>query len=163
VNASNPVLPAGADEPMDDLDELILSGVNELWGSVDPMPADLIDQVLFAIDLDSVDIEVLRLAELEVVAARGEELSRLITFDGDRLTIMVRVSPNQDGTTRIDGWLTPAASHAIELRTVAGGSLAEVSDAAGRFVFGAVPAGLAQFVVHPTGSEHTVTTPAISL
>jgi hypothetical protein len=163
VNTSNPVVPAGAGEPLDELDERILSGINELWASADPMPASLVDRIQFAVDLENVDVEVLRLTELETVAAaRGDELSRLITFDSDHLTIMVRVSANRDGTNRIDGWVTPAASHPIELRT-GGGTLAGSSDAAGRFAFGTVPTGLAQFVVRPIGSAQTVTTPAISL
>ncbi len=42
-----------------------------------------------------------------MLAARGAEQSRTITFDSDSLTIMIRIDSNNDGTARVDGWLAP--------------------------------------------------------
>jgi hypothetical protein len=156
------------DEPMDELDTTILSGVKDLWSTVDPMPTTLLERIRFAVELENVDLEVMRLTELvEPAASRGDEQSRLITFDSESLTIMVSVRQNPDGTIRVDGWLTPAGCHPIELRTPNGGvatvELSTVSDEDGRFVLDTIPPGLAQLVVRPDGTTRTVTTPAISL
>jgi hypothetical protein len=152
------------DEPMDELDSALLSGVKDLWSTVDPMPATLLDRIKFAVELENVDLEVMRLTELsEPASVRGDdEQSRLITFDSDTLTIMVSIRQNPDGTIRVDGWLTPAGCHPIELRAAAG-DRATVSDEDGRFVLDTISPGLAQLVVRPDGTTRTVTTPAISL
>ncbi|MET0236245.1 MAG: hypothetical protein ABW224_16485 [Kibdelosporangium sp.] len=154
------------DEPLDDTDHSILAGVRDLWTTTDPMPVSLLDRIKFAIELENVDVEVLRLTELQPAAARGDEQSRLITFDSESVTIMVSIRPNPDGTIRVDGWLTPAGCHPIELRSsggTTGNGTATVSDEDGRFVLDTVQPGLAQLVVRPTGTTRTVTTPSISL
>jgi hypothetical protein len=154
VNAHN--------EPLDDLDSVILSGIRDMWRTADPMPASLLDRVRFAVQLENVELEVLRLIETQPAAARGDEQSQLITFDSDTLTIMVSVKPNPDGTIRLDGWVTPADRHPIELRGT-GGSVTTESDEDGRFVLDAIPQGMAQLVVRPNGTSRTVTTPSICL
>lgn len=152
------------DEPLDELDTAILAGVRDFWSAADPMPVGLADRVKFAIELDNVELEVMRMSELaEPAAARGDERTRLITFDSDTLTIMVSIRPNPDGTIRVDGWLTPAGRHPIELRASSSGCTATVSDEDGRFVLDTIQPGLAQLVVRPDGSTRTVTTPSISL
>src|SRR3954449_10629960 len=57
------VEPPGADEPLDELDFRLLAGVRELWEDADPMPATLVDQIRFAIRLEDVDLEVMRIRE----------------------------------------------------------------------------------------------------
>ena len=101
-----------AGEPFDEQDAAILAEVRQLWAERDPLPDGLVDQIQFAIDLECLDVEVLRMTLLdEATSARGDELSRLVTFSSDTLTIMIRVFPGKDGTNRIDGWLTPGDSH----------------------------------------------------
>lgn len=157
-----------AGEPLDELDARILAGVRSLWDALDPVPPTLVDQIRFAMDLESADFEVLRLTErMRFEVARGEEQSRLITFDSDSLTIMIKVDLNRNGTVRVDGWLTPPATHPIELRTTAG-SLTTASDDGGRFALDGIAPGMAQLVVRPTGTVpggrgRTVTTPSIVL
>jgi hypothetical protein len=154
------------DEPLDDVDRTILAGVKDFWTAADPMPASLLDRIKFAIELENVDIEVLRLTEVQPAAARGDEQSRLITFDSESVTIMVSIRPNPDGTIRVDGWLTPAGCHPIELRSAGSAMATEtttVSDEDGRFVLDTIQPGLAQLIVRPAGSSRTVTTPSISL
>jgi hypothetical protein len=148
---------------MDEFDTAVLSGVKDLWSTVDPLPSTLLDRIKFAVELENVDLEVMRLTELsEPALVRGDEQSRLITFDSETLTIMVSIRQNPDGTIRVDGWLTPAGCHPIELRA-ASGDQATVSDRDGRFVLDTISPGLAQLVVRPDGTTRTVTTPAISL
>jgi len=158
------VEPPGADEPLDELDFRLLAGVRELWEDADPMPATLVDQIRFAIALEDVDLEVMRIREQELLAdARSAaEQGRLITFDSESLTIMVNVSPEPGGTIRLDGWLTPPADHPIEVRTCCG-PLTTTSDAEGRFAVSGVPHGLVQVLVRTVGRSRTVSTPAIEL
>ncbi|MET8995388.1 hypothetical protein [Amycolatopsis sp. NPDC004169] len=158
------VEPPGANEPLDELDFRLLAGVRELWEDADPMPPTLVDQIRFAIRLEVVDLEVMRIREEEALAdARSAaEQGRLITFDSESLTIMVNVSPEPGGTIRLDGWLTPPAEHPIEVRT-ATGPLTTTSDAEGRFAVGGVPHGMVQVLVRTVGRSRTVSTPAIEL
>jgi hypothetical protein len=152
------------DAPLSDLDAAILAGVREMWETVDPMPPGLVDQIQFALDLDtSLELEVSRLVESqELAAARTDELTRLVTFESDSLSIMITIEPRVDGTARIDGWLTPGACHAIELRCPAR-PMATESDDAGRFSLDAVPMGIVQLIVHLTGNSRRIITPTMEI
>ncbi|MFF1608093.1 hypothetical protein ACFVYA_09955 [Amycolatopsis sp. NPDC058278] len=158
------VEPPGANEPLDELDLRLLAGVRELWEDADPMPATLVDQIRFAIRLEDVDLEVMRIRDLEQLAGArsAAEQGRLITFDSESLTIMVNVSPEPGGTIRLDGWLTPPAGHPIEVRTK-DGTLTTTSDAEGRFAVSGVPHGMVQVLVRTVDRSRTVSTPAIEL
>jgi hypothetical protein len=152
----------GADEPMDGTDLALLAGVRDVYAELDPMPADLVDRVQFALALEDLDFEVFRLSSAdEPVAARGVEETRTITFDSDTLTVMFSVSPSGTATVRLDGWLAPPAAHRVELRTE-GGAIQTSADEDGRFAVEGVPHGLAQLVVHPSGSR-AVVTPSVVL
>lgn len=149
-------------EPLDDRDLLILGGLHDLFTAADAVPAGLVARVQFALELEDIDAEVSRLHEAwEPVGAgtRGDEESRTVTFDSDSVTIMVTMSPVDGGAVRLDGWLAPPAPYRVELRTAADRTAA-VADAQGRFVFDAVPPGLAQIVVRG-GEGRCVVTPSI--
>jgi hypothetical protein len=159
-----------ADEPLDDFDLAILDGIRDMFQAADPMPGDLPERIRFSLALRDLEIEVARIAaeqDRPVLAARGEEQSRTITFDSDSLTIMIRVDSNKDGTARVDGWLAPPERRRIELKTRAG-LLVALADEQGRFAFGHVPRGTAQFVIQPAeqgpgGAGRSVVTPALIL
>ena len=157
-----------ADEPLDEVDFGLLDDIRELFEAADPMPADLPERIRFFLALRDLEIEVARLAEedLPVVAARGAEQSRTITFDSDSLTIMIRIDANPDGTARVDGWLAPPQRREIEIKTTAD-TLHVASDEQGRFAFARVPRGMAQLVVRPAdqpdGAGRSVVTPALIL
>jgi hypothetical protein len=158
--------PPAADGPLDEADLAVLDRIQEAFGAADPMPGDLVDRIRFRIALRDLEVEVARLAAEEdrpVLAARGEEQSRTITFDSDSLTVMIRVDANADGTARVDGWLAPPQDRTIEMKTP-GGSLLAQADAEGRFAFSQVPRGSAQLVVRPaTDGGQFVVTPALIL
>src|SRR4029453_6357195 len=80
-------------QDLDAIDEAILKQIRATYGRVDPPPADLDVRVQFGIALESVDIEVARLAEDLVVGsgARGSERTRTITFDSESVTIMISI------------------------------------------------------------------------
>lgn len=174
-----------AEDLLDDRDEDLLNTLRECYERLDPMPDSLIERSLFALAIQDIDTEVFQLAEqyrLEPSGARGSEggeddrdregegeEARVVTFDSDSLTIMIRIS-QLGGLVRIDGWLAPPQACRVELRSgerVVGAD----ADAEGRFVLDAIPRGLAQLVVRLGGSEETLTggrrqsilTPAIVL
>lgn len=160
---------AGTDGPLDDADLAILDGIREILEQADPMPADLPERIRFSLALRDLEAEVARLAAEEdprLLAARGAEQSRTITFDSDSLTIMIRIDANRNGTVRVDGWLAPPQRREIEMRTAAD-SLRVVSDEQGRFAFASVPRGTAQLVVRPCEAGRpagrSVVTPALIL
>lgn len=144
-------------------DAALLAALSAVLAAADPVPPGLVDRVRFAIELDDADAELSRLVEMSsLVAARSEEFTRLVTFQSDSLTIMITLEQRADGTTRIDGWLTPAACRRIEVRCPAGPRSTE-SDDTGRFSLDAVPTGSVRLVVHDPGSTHRVITPTIEL
>jgi hypothetical protein len=147
--------------PEDDTD--LLDVVRQVLDEADPVPAGLVDRVRFAIELDDIDVELSRLVVMPVLAAaRSDEFARLVTFQSDSLTIMVTLEQGTDGTTRIDGWLTPAACRRVEVRCTTGPMSTE-SDDTGRFSLNAVPAGNVRLVVHDTASPTRVITPTIEI
>ncbi len=150
------------DEPLTAADLAVLAAMRTMWESADPMPADLVERSGFALDLDDVDFEVSRLVPMPEPVARGEELARLVTFESDSLTIMIMFEQCVDGTTRIDGWLTPGACRRIELRCP-GGPVSTESDDTGRFSLDTVMSGLVRLVVHDEETTHTVITPTIEI
>jgi hypothetical protein len=157
-----------ADGPLDEVDLAILDSIREAFEEADPMPASLTERIHFSLALQDLEVEVARLTAEEdqrVLTARGEEQSRTITFDSDHLSIMIRIDSNRDGTVRVDGWLAPAQSRTVEMRTPAG-SLTALADEQGRFAFSRVPRGTAQLAVQPAGQEpdgagRSVVTPAL--
>jgi hypothetical protein len=155
--------------PLDATDLALLAEIRAAYELLDPVPADLVQRAQFALELQALDIEVGRLVEAArddaLVGARGDEVSRTITFDSDSLTIMIRISLAPGGTVRIDGWLAPPAPHEVEVRTLGGAVLARADDD-GRFVVEPIPRGMAQLVVRtraasPQDDGRTVVTPSI--
>jgi hypothetical protein len=155
-----------ADAPLDEVDATILDELAAVDALVDPPPADLDARVSFALALRHVDAEVARLSEDLLVGsgARGAGQPRTITFDADRLTIMVTVVVVPGGRLRVDGWLAPAGPLRVELRTAErAGTFAAAADDTGRFVVDGVPPGLAQLIVHLPEPGRTVVTPTVVL
>lgn len=126
----------------------LLDEIRQMYTAIDPVPATLVDRLQFALDLETYDVEVLRVHEEAGLPAgvRGGEESRTITFDSDGLTIMISVGVQSAGTVRVDGWLAPPGDHLVELRT-SQGPITVRADEHGRFVLTAVPRGLAQLAV----------------
>jgi hypothetical protein len=158
-----------ANEPLDEGDFALFRDIREMFLAADPMPASLPERIRFSLALRELEFEVARLSVEEdqrLVAARGTEESRTITFDSDSLTIMIRIDLNGDGTARLDGWIAPPQERVVDLRTSADELTAD-ADERGRFVFARVPRGSAQLVVRARsgqpGSGPAVVTPALIL
>jgi hypothetical protein len=158
-----------AEQPLDETDFQILDGIRDMFQATDPMPAGLPERIQFALAFRDLEFEMARLSAEEdrlMLAARGPEQSRTITFDSDSLTIMIRIDANSDGTARVDGWLAPPQRRTIDLRTMAD-PLTAVADDRGRFVFDRVPRGSTQLVVRAepaeSGPGQAVVTPTLIL
>ena len=147
MNGSNGSAVPEAEGSLDDIDLGILEEIEGLYTAADPPSADLVGRVRFALALEEVNAEVLRLQEeTELVAARGDELSRIMTFSSAILTVMIRVVGVTDNSVRVDGWLAPPAAHRVTAR-LEQGQLQETADDQGRFVFERIPSGLTQLIV----------------
>jgi len=168
MNGSNGSAVPEAQDFLDDIDLDTLDEIAELYTAADPPPADLVDRARFALALDEVNAEVLRLQEETelAVAARGDERSRIITFSSTVLTVMIRVVGVTDDTVRVDGWLAPPAAHGVTAR-LAQGRLDGTADDQGRFVFEQLPSGLTQLIVRLVGqvpgAGKALATPAVVL
>jgi hypothetical protein len=134
---------------MSDDDGALEARLRSMWESADPPPADLADRALFLLELADLESDLLRMQEVQLAGARGEETTRTVTFDSDHVSIMITLSGSPGGARRLDGWITPPAALAVEART-RGGSTRTAADASGRFSFPELPPALTQFVLHPT-------------
>ncbi|MGH6656117.1 MAG: hypothetical protein ACRDVE_13045 [Actinocrinis sp.] len=175
MSAAEPAGPAA--ELLDELDDELLRTLRECHERLDPMPDGVVQRSLFALAVQDIDAEVFRLAEqyrLEPAGVRGGEAqqdgggeeARVVTFDSDSLTIMIRIS-QLAGAVRIDGWLAPPQACRVELRS-GERTIAAAVDDEGRFVLDAIPRGLAQLVVRlgeslTGGPGPSILTPAIVL
>lgn len=170
-NSDTPVGPDAevlAGQPIDALDVEILGRVATMYDTVDPVPADLVERLQFAISLDSLEFElaVLELNTEELLTARSDQTSpvKSLTFTSDSLTTMVTIAPDGPDRVRIDGWLAPGGPATVELHQ---GSRVrtESADADGRFSFAEVEHGLTRFTIRPeAGSDRgPVVTPAVEI
>lgn len=154
-------------QPLDDLDEAILAGVRDLYGTADPPPADLTARVVFALALSNVEDEVARLRDEALAGAgpRGGPRARTLTFESAGLAVMITVTDLSGDRARVDGWLVPPGAGPVELRLeggqagAAGVTRTARADQAGRFVIASVRHGLAQLRVPPAvpGASGVVT------
>ncbi|WP_020576039.1 hypothetical protein [Actinopolymorpha alba] len=154
--------PPRSTEPLDELDTEVLGSLRRLVTAADPVPPGLVDRIQFALALEDLDAEVMRLREEPALAGvRGAEPTRTVTFDSESLTIMISIRSSGDDIVRLDGWIAPAAPHRVELRLV-GDRRVVIADEQGRFVLEGVPRGLMQMVVrNASGSPESVVTPSI--
>jgi hypothetical protein len=144
-------------------DDRLLDEVRQLWVEADPVPPALPDRIRFAVRLATLESELTSMpAQLEVAGIRGDETTRVITFERNGLTILVNVTGGETGTLRVDGWLAPPACHEVELLTTAG-VLTARCDCDGRFAIEQVQPGMARLAVRPAGGSQRVTTPVIEL
>jgi hypothetical protein len=148
----------------------LMRQLRSMWHRLDPEPAGLVDRVMFALELETLDVDLLwRLPEPELAAARSgeEETARTVTFGSESLTVVVMLSGSDTDGHRIDGWVIPSGPLRVELRSD-GSQRQTTADETGRFAFADVSSGLVQLVLHPTDGVHPaltrpVVTPALKL
>ena len=156
--------PDPAAEPMDETDAAILAGVRATYDRLDPPPVGLDDRVRFALTLRDMDIEVSRLYEDTLVGARTSDTLRTMTFESDRLTIMITVTETAPDLRTVEGWLAPPGPVAVEIRFAGDFPTREsTAEPNGRFAFTDVPAGLARFTVPLPDTSTVVVTGPLTL
>jgi hypothetical protein len=171
MNDDDRALAELAGQPLDDADAATLEQVRQLYAGVDPVPAGLVDRVMFSLALDEVFDEVAELVRvpLDALAVRGDDVAmrtETLTFSADPLSALVTVTRVAAGSVRIDGWLTPAVAYRVRLRVQDAGEMDTDANDQGRFSFEEVPEGLGQlsFVVGADrGTSKTVVTPVFAL
>jgi hypothetical protein len=157
-----------AGQPLDPSDFALLNFLRAYYDEHDPVPDGLVERIQFELTLDALHAELATLMQMDMAGAgvrsAAPEAVRTITFTSESLTTMVTLTPQPDGTVRVDGWATPEAGIRVEL-LLADGPRETYADDDGRFVFEDVPSGLAKFVMHvPRGEEiSTVLSPTIEL
>lgn len=139
-------------------DDRLMTDLKRMWEQADPMPADLPERVLFALDLEELDLdfELLRLvdsAERDLSVRGGTATVNTITFSGPSVTVMLRVSELSGSRRRLDGWLAWTAPLRVTIHH-AEGTYEPPVDERGRFVAGDIPAGMTRLVLTPADDEH---------
>lgn len=157
-----------AAEQLDGWDATVLDAMAAMYDEADPVPDGLTDRLEFALALDEVYAEVAQITRMSLDAAlvrsdSTQTRADTLTFSAESLTAMVTLTRADDGRVRIDGWLTPADSLEVRLRTTEG-TLVVQAESTGRFVFDGVPSGMAQLSFHPAGPDAaSVVTPAFEV
>ena len=148
-------------EPYDE--EQLLRNLDALLDLADPVPADLVERVQFAIEIEDIDVEAARWERTQLAGVRGDSPGTITFYVGD-LTVMFNVTRTGE-SHRIDGWLVPAGEHGVEVRVAEHGSTTTTSDEGGRFVLTEVPRGITQILVRLMNSDtpRTVVTPTVVL
>ncbi|WP_051325846.1 hypothetical protein [Glycomyces tenuis] len=168
----------GETEPLDSCDRRILAVIDELHDRDDPIPDDLNERVLFALELEAeLDARVAGISrpagftlvrgDTELTVGQGDPAS--ITFDCEAVTVMVTPRPVAVQELRLDGWIGPEGGYVVEIRSPEGTRRA-TTDESGRFVLEGLPHGeMFQLVIRPDealqreGLPAVVVTPAVRL
>ena len=156
-----------AAEPLDAEDSALLDSLRAYYEERDPVPDGLVERIQFELTLDALQAEVATLTQLDLASAgarsSGTESVRTVTFTSESMTTMVTITPDGEGSVRIDGWAAPGAGIRVEIR-LTDGMRETYADDDGRFVFEQVPTGLAKFALHPADDEaSTVVSPTMEL
>lgn len=156
-----------ATEPLDTDDLALLNSLRAYYDEHDPVPDGLAERIQFELTLDALEAEVATLTQLDLASAGARsaatESVRTITFTSESMTTMVTITPDGEGSVRIDGWAAPGADIRVEI-LLTGGTRETYADADGRFVFEEVPTGLVKFALHPPdGGSTTVVSPTMEL
>ena len=100
-----------ATEPLDELDERILTSLADVLRAADPVPAGLADDVKFALTVQALHAEVAELQRVgaESALARSEYTrTQTLTFSAETLSVMVTLSPIDAEEVRVERVDPPA-------------------------------------------------------
>lgn len=134
-------------------DALLVGRLRTMWEALDPPPPDLPERMVFAVQLERIDAEVMRLSDELLEPVRGQDRARTLTFTSDSVSVMVTVTPQARNRVRIDGWVVPTSGGRLEVRRSDGRLDEGAVDLDGRFAVAGLQPGLVQLVYHP-GSGH---------
>lgn len=125
-------------------DAATYAALRRTWSAVDPVPVGLIDRMVAAVAVEDLsrEYELLTLVEGEVVAVRSETDTMTLQFSSGLVNVLIHVTAEDDGSSRVDGWIegTALAVRLLQDETVLDAGAAEN----GRFALTAVPHGLSR-------------------
>ncbi|KRE63367.1 hypothetical protein [Nostocoides sp. Soil756] len=151
--------------PLDEVDDLVLAELRDLYAHHDPMPGDLLDRIKFSMSVASLEAEVAEIvSSASLATVRGTEYDRVeaVTFAHDGLSVMVSTEPSGSGRADVLGWSSEGLIE-VELRE-RGRTRTTTTDDEGRFTFLGVERGLVSFVLRRTDADAPpIITPAIEL
>ena len=108
-----------AAEPLDREDLALLNSLRAYYDEHDPVPDGLVERIQFELTLDALQAEVATLTQLDLSSAGARSAStesvRTITFTSESMTTMVTITPDGEGSVRIDGWAAPGAGIRVEI------------------------------------------------
>lgn len=156
----------GWDDPLDDLDGVVLAALAAMHTRQDPVPPNLAEDAKFAIAVKLMHAEVaeIRRQAQDVAAVRSTDFNRVetLTFTSDTVTVMITVTSRDAESVRVDGWVD-GPPILVEVRDRTGSHVVEAGDD-GRFSVPRVARGLAQLVFRERdGSARPVVTPHFEL
>ena len=90
------------------VDTVLLDRLQSLWSERDPVPADLVDELIAAVAVADVDGEWLLLEPSggALVGVRGRSDVDTVQFRLGDVCLTLRISAQAHGRSRFDGWLT---------------------------------------------------------
>lgn len=135
-------------------DAALFARMRQMWETVDPTPADLVDRMVAAVAIEDLSREyaLLTLVEGSVLAAvRGETDTATLQFSDGTTSVLLHVSATDDGSRRVDGWADAAP---LAIRLVQGDRdwSAEAGEH-GRFAFDAIPPGVSRLRLVVRGAD----------
>lgn len=137
-------------------DEDLFAHLRRLWRRRDPMPRDLVDNILVALATHDLGIEYAMLTVLESsdprAGVRGTSDVQVLEFGHGSQSIMLRLSDLGGGRRRIDGWIAPASPLLVRLEQD-DDDFTTAASAEGRFDFADVPAGRARMWLQPEAAQ----------
>jgi hypothetical protein len=133
-------------------DEDLFARLRRMWRRRDPMPTELVDNVLVALATHDLVVEYAMLTLLESsdlsAGVRGVSDVQLLEFSHDSQSIMLRVSDLGGGRRRVDGWIAPASPLSVRLEQD-DDDFTTAASAEGRFEFADVPTGRTRMWLEP--------------
>lgn len=145
-------------------DHELYTRLRTMWTQADPMPDDLIDSSIVAIESDRIaeEFELLAMsfADRELLGTRSEQTTTptVIEFSGDDFSVVIRISEVGPGVRRLDGWTDPPTSGTVRIPS-AGGEVTVPIDEHGRFEVAEHPAGAIRLWFDRPGGHRSSTPP----
>lgn len=127
-------------------DEELYAHLRDMWTSHDPVPPDLVESSIVAIESEGMaeEFELLAMsfADRELLGTRSgqTETPTVIEFSGEDFSVVIRISSVGPGVRRLDGWTDPPTSGTVRIPS-ADGEVTVPIDEHGRFEVSEHPAG----------------------
>ena len=123
------------------------AALRRTWQHVDPVPTGFVDDMVAAVASADLGREyaLLTLVESDATSAvRGDADMLTMQFSDGQTSVLVHITPAEQGTRRLDGWVD---GEAAEVRLLQEGDVREATTDGGRFSFDDLAPGIARLRV----------------